>query len=231
MIGRIAASAMALGASSCGPRAQQQMAPPATEKKAVTADAHALDRFGIQVPAGLIADAQVGIHDCVFPQAVFGALAKHGLEVVRCDTQYLVAVGKDTVGSDFDPSRKRQPLVLAALPEAQYTSAYPSGRLTDEMDLDPHVRELVRRRFKVGSDRRNLKVWALVDPVDQLFGEVAIAASDGTICEFKYSDNPLPQSTCFARNKTMILKLSTNSTDFEAIVSMIEQLSSLPWSK
>jgi hypothetical protein len=230
MIGRIAASAMALGASSCGPRAQQQM-PPSGKEDSVVADTRSFEQFGIQVPPGLIADAEVGIHDCVFPQAIFADLKKHELEVVRCDAQYLVAVGKDTIGSDFNSGRRRQPLVLAALPDAKYASAYSSGRLIDETDLDPHVRDLVRRRFKVGSDRRNLKVWALVDPSDQLLGEVVIATSAGTICEFKYSGNPLPQSTCFARAKNTILKLSTNSTDFESIVSVIENISSLSWSK
>jgi hypothetical protein len=175
-----------------------------------------LDRFGVRVPERLYVEAMLGIDQCFLSDAATDSLSRMGLTLMRCNPEHALALGIDRIGLPAADAAPRQPLVLSIHRRNRYSNPLSHGRLLAPADLAPGIESTVRERFAIAPSRRNLRYWVLLDNAGHYFGPVVVADSNRLICEFAYPETEFPQTTCEEYDGDFVIKLETNSTNFEA---------------
>ena len=175
-------------------------------------------------------ERQVGIRNCFLAATRLRDLERLGWEVVRCDESYLTAASEDRIGVAGDERVDRQAALVSIFRREGVPAMVERMRHRAQPGITGPIAAVLRRRFNVSPAREAIFLTGFVDASATVHGSVSVALHSSNVCEFRFPDMPFPQTECYWETGNFIIKLRTNSKDYEAIQRTIRPITHLNWS-
>jgi len=176
-------------------------------------------------------ERQVGIRNCFLAPARLRDLEQLGWEVVRCDESYLTAAAEDRIGVAGDQRVDRQAALVSIFKRDGVPELVERMQHRAQPGITGPISTVIRRRFNVSPDRETVFLTGFVDASATVHGSVSVALDSSNVCDFRFPDMPLPQTECYWVMGDFIMKLRTNSIDYEAVQRTIRSIAQLNWSR
>jgi hypothetical protein len=210
----------AFGASafSCSASTAEEAAEPDEPIPVVNLSESSLGRFGVSIPPMLYHEEQLGISNCFLPSAAADRAKDMQLELIRCNEEYAVFVGKDVVGAlpQEDQHVERQPLSIYVSRADDAASPIPKMPFVSYDALDPSLRETLTQRFNLTETPSHCSYSAIGGPGKSIFGSAYVRCG-AFLVDFTYSDMLRPKTRAFQITDNFVFILETNSINFVAV--------------
>lgn len=189
-----------------------------------------LTRYSVErdtsLPDYLKSEATIGINNCFLSRNALAEFADDW-NIIRCDESYAAAVSKKEGSVKPAPSSQSDAVFLMEISKYAKTFEDKIASYRDRTSGE-EVKNIVMKKFNVRATG-DVRLGAYVDNLGKIFSSAWVSPSNSEVCIFNFPDNPSPQTECIRIERNVIIRYKTNSTDYQEIKSVLDQISSKDW--